>query len=219
MARYLVINSRALASFNPINMKLLVIDNYDSFTYNLVQYFRELLGYRVEVVRNDQITIDQAGGYDVLVFSPGPGLPSEAGMMPALLQHFASSKVMLGVCLGHQAIAEAFGGSLLNLSKVYHGVSTPVYPIGERDILFEGLPEAFEAGRYHSWVVDKAVLPPDLVVTAVDDVGEIMALRHRTYDIFGLQFHPESVMTPLGKQMLDNFLSHAEAKIQNVVCS
>ena len=127
--------------------------------------------------------------------------------------------VMLGVCLGHQAIAEAFGGTLLNLSKVYHGVSTPVHPIGKRDILFEGLPEVFEAGRYHSWVVDKVALPPDLVVTAVDDAGEIMALRHRTYDIFGLQFHPESVMTPLGKQMLDNFLSHAEAKIQNVVCS
>ena len=200
-------------------MKLLVIDNYDSFTYNLVQYFRELLGQRVEVVRNDQITFEKADTYDVLVFSPGPGLPSEAGMMPALLQHFAATKVILGVCLGHQAIAEAFGGGLLNLSKVYHGVATSIYPIGERDIIFEGLPEVFEAGRYHSWVVDKCTLPSDLVVTAVDEAGEIMAMRHRKYDVFGLQFHPESVMTPTGKQMLDNFLSHAEAKIQNVVCS
>lgn len=200
-------------------MKLLVIDNYDSFTYNLVQYFRELLGQRVEVVRNDQVTLEQADQYDVLVFSPGPGLPAEAGMMPALLQHFAATKVILGVCLGHQAIAEAFGGTLRNLSKVYHGVATAVSSIGEQDVLFEGLPEIFEAGRYHSWVVEKSTLPPDLVVTAVDELGEIMAVRHRTYDVFGLQFHPESVMTPLGKQMLDNFLSHAEAKIQKVVCS
>lgn len=200
-------------------MKLLVIDNYDSFTYNLVQYFRELLGQRVEVVRNDQVTIEQAGQYDVLVFSPGPGLPSEAGRMPALLRHFAPVKVILGVCLGHQAIAEAFGGKLLNLSKVYHGVATPIYPIGAQHILFDGLPEVFEAGRYHSWVVDKAHLPADLIVTAEDGLGQIMALRHRFYDTFGVQFHPESVMTPLGKQMLDNFLSHAEAKIQNAVCS
>ena len=200
-------------------MNILVIDNYDSFTYNLVQYFHELLGHRVEVVRNDAVSVEEANQYDVLVFSPGPGLPSEAGMMPALLQHFAATKVILGVCLGHQAIAEAFGGTLRNLSKVYHGIATPIYPIGDRDILFGGLPEAFEAGRYHSWVVDKTGLPDELIVTALDDAGEIMAMRHRSYDVFGVQFHPESVMTPLGKQMLENFLAHAEAKIQNAVCS
>jgi len=200
-------------------MNVLVIDNYDSFTYNLVQYFRELLGCRVEVVRNDKLSLEEAAPYDVLVFSPGPGLPSEAGLMPALLQQYAATKVILGVCLGHQAIAEAFGGTLRNLSSVYHGIATPIYPIGDRDILFKGLPEAFEAGRYHSWVVDKMGLPDELLITAVDDVGEIMAMRHRFFDVFSVQFHPESVMTPLGKQMLQNFLAHAEAKIQNAVCS
>lgn len=200
-------------------MNVLLIDNYDSFTYNLVQYFRELLGCRVEVVRNDKLSLEEAAPYDVLVFSPGPGLPSEAGLMPALLQQYAATKVILGVCLGHQAIAEAFGGTLRNLSSVYHGIATPIYPIGDRDILFKGLPEAFEAGRYHSWVVDKMGLPDELLITAVDDVGEIMAMRHRFFDVFSVQFHPESVMTPLGKQMLQNFLAHAEAKIQNAVCS
>jgi anthranilate synthase component 2 len=200
-------------------MKLLVIDNYDSFTYNLVQYFRELLGHRVDVLRNDRVELAQAADYDVLVFSPGPGLPSEAGMMPALLKIFAPSKVILGVCLGHQAIGEAFGAELLNLSQVYHGVSTPIYPIVSEDVLFEGLPEVFEAGRYHSWVVDKVGLPEELEVTAVDANDEIMAMRHRSFDVFGLQFHPESVMTPLGKQMLENFVSYARSKTHNTVCS
>jgi len=136
-----------------------------------------------------------------------------------LLKIFAPSKVILGVCLGHQAIGEAFGAELLNLSQVYHGVSTPIYPIVSEDVLFEGLPEVFEAGRYHSWVVDKVGLPEELEVTAVDANDEIMAMRHRSFDVFGLQFHPESVMTPLGKQMLENFVSYARSKTHNTVCS
>jgi anthranilate synthase component 2 len=200
-------------------MKLLVIDNYDSFTYNLVQYFRELLGHPVDVLRNDQVGLERAAAYDVLVFSPGPGLPAEAGMMPTLLKVFAPSKVILGVCLGHQAIGEAFGAGLLNLSQVYHGVATPIYPVVSGDALFQGLPGVFEAGRYHSWVVDRRDLPSELEITAVDANDEIMAMRHRVFDVFGLQFHPESVMTPVGKQILDNFLSYARSKIQNTVCS
>lgn len=200
-------------------MKLLVIDNYDSFTYNLVQYFQELLEQKVDVVRNDAVSIAQAAAYDVLVFSPGPGLPSEAGAMPVLLRHFADSKIILGVCLGHQAIGEAFGATLRNLSKVYHGVSTPIHQIEADPVLMAGIPEVFEAGRYHSWVVERAGLPASLQVTAVDDQGEIMAMRHREYDVFGVQFHPESVMTPVGKQMIANFLTYAQTKINNLVLS
>jgi len=190
-------------------MKILVLDNYDSFTYNLVQYIQELLHTKVDVFRNDEISLESVDAYDVVVLSPGPGIPSEAGIMPALIARYASEKILLGVCLGHQAIGEAFGGTLQNLASVYHGIATPVRRVAADPILLEGIPEVFQAGRYHSWVVQKESVPDCLLVTAVDETGEIMAFRHQTYQVFGLQFHPESVMTPEGKQMIANFLTHA----------
>ena len=190
-------------------MKILVLDNYDSFTYNLVQYIQELLHTKVDVFRNDEISLESVEAYDVVVLSPGPGIPSEAGIMPALIARYASEKILLGVCLGHQAIGEAFGGILQNLASVYHGIATPVRRVAADPILLEGIPEVFQAGRYHSWVVQKESVPDCLLVTAVDETGEIMAFRHQTYQVFGLQFHPESVMTPEGKQMIANFLTHA----------
>lgn len=196
-------------------MKILVLDNYDSFTYNLVQYIQELLQMKVDVFRNDEITLDFVNQYDVIVLSPGPGIPSEAGIMPALIRRYAPEKVMLGVCLGHQAIGEAFGGTLQNLASVYHGIATPLRRIAEDPILSEGIPEVFQAGRYHSWVVQKESVPASLQVTAVDETGEIMAFRHRKYKVFGLQFHPESVMTPEGKQMMANFLEYAARELKN----
>ncbi len=194
-------------------MHILVLDNYDSFTYNLVQYLQELLGRKVDVFRNDAIALEAVDRYDVIVLSPGPGLPSEAGIMPALLQRYADEKIILGVCLGHQAIGEAFGGVLENLTQVYHGISTPVFCNHASSVLFEGLPAELEVGRYHSWVVQKERIPDCLLVTARDEQGEVMAFRHREYDVFGVQFHPESIMTPLGKPMLNNFLEYASRKV------
>ena len=193
-------------------MKLLVLDNYDSFTYNLVQYIQDILGEKVAVFRNDAISLDAVDQYDVIVLSPGPGLPSEAGIMPEVIRQYAGKKIILGVCLGHQAIGEAFGGQLENLSHVYHGVTTPVHLVANDPVLFEGIETVFPAGRYHSWVVAKNAPPECLLVTAKDEKGEIMAMRHMEYDIFGVQFHPESVMTPDGKQMLRNFLNYCLKK-------
>jgi anthranilate synthase component II len=198
-------------------MKVLVLDNYDSFTYNLVQYIQEILGQDVDVFRNDEISLQAVNAYDVIVLSPGPGLPADAGIMPSLLKIYAPDKCILGVCLGHQAIGEAFGASLHNLSRVFHGVATTMHQTGDALGFFQDVPQDFDAGRYHSWVVKKDTLPEELLVTAMDDQGEIMAMRHREYDIFGVQFHPESVMTPHGKQMLRNFLRYCEAKIGNAV--
>lgn len=189
-------------------MKLLVLDNYDSFTFNLVQYIQELLEQEVTVRRNDAITLEEVEAFDAIVLSPGPGLPAEAGMMPGLIQRYAPTKPILGVCLGHQAIGEAFGAALLNLEEVYHGIETPITRVVADAPLFQGLPEHFQAGRYHSWVVRKDSLPTELEITAVDDRGEIMAMRHRNYNVRGLQFHPESIMTPQGKQMLGNFFKY-----------
>jgi anthranilate synthase component II len=194
-------------------MKVLVLDNYDSFTYNLVQYIQEILGADIDVFRNDAISLDVVDAYDVIVLSPGPGLPEEAGIMPALLQRYKASKCILGVCLGHQAIGEAFGAKLHNLSRVFHGVASYMNQLGDDRGFFQGVPQTFEAGRYHSWVVKKDTLSADLIVTAEDQYGEIMAMRHCEYDIFGVQFHPESVMTPDGKQMLRNFLLYCEQKV------
>lgn len=194
-------------------MHILVLDNYDSFTYNLVQYLQELLGRKVDVFRNDAISLEEVDRYDVIVLSPGPGLPAEAGIMPELLRRYVAEKLILGVCLGHQAIGEAFGGVLQNLAQVYHGISTPVFCESASSVLFEGLPAEFEAGRYHSWVVNKDSIPDCLQVTAWDVQGEVMAFRHREYDVFGVQFHPESIMTPLGKAMLNNFLEYASRKV------
>lgn len=188
-------------------MKVLVFDNYDSFTYNIVHALREL-GVNPDVVRNDKILPEEAEKYDKIIISPGPGVPEEAGVLMQLLEKVAGKIPVLGVCLGHQAIGQHFGGRLLNLPEVYHGVSTPVEII-ENDYLFNGLPEKIEVGRYHSWVVDNKDFPTDsLEVVARDDKGMIMALRHKEYDIRGVQFHPESVLTPQGITIIDNWLRH-----------
>ena len=187
-------------------MNLLILDNYDSFTYNLVQYIQEILEQEVDVIRNDQITLDEVDKYDAIVLSPGPGLPAEAGIMPQLIQRYHKTKRILGVCLGHQAIGEAMGASLHNLADVFHGVATPMQVTDDSELLFQGIDKEFQAGRYHSWVIQKDSLPEALIVTATDDNGEIMAMRHRDYPVHSVQFHPESVMTPDGMQMLRNFL-------------
>jgi anthranilate synthase component II len=188
-------------------MKIMVLDNYDSFTYNLVHILKELTGGAVDVCRNDEIAVEDAAGYDKIIISPGPGIPDEAGITKNLIGHFATSKSILGVCLGCQAIAEVFGGSIINLDKVYHGVKTEIIVTDESDRLFKDVPASFEAGRYHSWVVNEKDLPSDLRITAKDDDGMIMALSHVTYDVRGVQFHPESIMTDMGKKILGNWLN------------
>jgi anthranilate synthase component 2 len=185
---------------------LLVLDNYDSFTYNLVHYLEELTGERVSVFRNDEITLEEAGTYDRFVFSPGPGLPEDAGILLPLIKRYAEEKPMLGVCLGHQALAMAFGGSLKQLSEVLHGLQRDCL-ITEAGPLYNGMEARFSAGRYHSWVVDKATLPDVLRITAVDELGEIMSLQHEQLPLYGVQFHPESIMTPGGKRLLKNWLA------------
>lgn len=188
-------------------MKILIFDNYDSFTYNLVHYIKELGYTDLEVHRNDKIDIEDIEKFDKIILSPGPGIPSEAGILLALIKRYASSKSILGVCLGHQAIAESFGGQLINLDNVYHGVADPVNIIAG-DYLFDRLPREIEVGRYHSWIVDKENFPQELKVTAIDKDGQIMALRHKTFDVHGVQFHPESVLTPYGKEIINQFLTH-----------
>ena len=190
--------------------KTLLFDNYDSFTYNLHHLLREL-GARVEVRRNDQISLDEVDGYDQIVLSPGPGIPEEAGLLLPLIRRFAPTKRILGVCLGEQAIGEAFGAKLINLKEVYHGVSSRIQVVSKDEILFKNLPESFEAGRYHSWVVDEKDFPECLEITARDaEKGLIMAIRHRQYDVRGIQFHPESVLTPNGRNMIQNWLHEKE---------
>ena len=222
-------------------MKILVFDNYDSFTYNLVHLVEHILHERVEVHRNDKIPLEKVKEYDKIILSPGPGIPKEAGLLLPLIKEYASSKSILGVCLGHQAIGEAFGGKLINLSTVYHGVATKVR-VGDRETsdvrretsvvsgdssmvsressivsshsrltshvsrLFQGLPEQFDAGRYHSWIVSDEGFPNDLEVTARDDNNYIMGLQHKTFDVQGVQFHPESVLTAVGETILRNWL-------------
>ena len=187
-------------------MKIVIIDNYDSFTYNLSHLLKEL-GADVTVVRNDKFELKDLEQYDKIVLSPGPGIPSEAGLLLEVIRTYAGRKPILGVCLGHQAIGEVFGASLENLKEVYHGVQTDGTQLGN-DYIFEGLPERVMMGRYHSWVVAKDSVPECLEVTAMSDDGEIMAMRHRQYDIHGIQFHPESVLTPEGKTIVGNFLKH-----------
>lgn len=187
-------------------MKLLVFDNYDSFTYNLVHLVEKILHQKVDVHRNDQITLEQVKEYDKIILSPGPGIPEEAGLLLPLIKEYAASKSILGVCLGQQAIGEAFGGQLTNLSKVYHGIATPCKIIKAGVDLFDGLTEEFEVGRYHSWVVSREAFPDELEITAVDEHDMIMALQHKSYDVRGVQFHPESVLTPQGAQILKNWL-------------
>ena len=186
-------------------MKVLVLDNYDSFTYNLVHILRDL-NVHLDVVRNDQILLEEVAGYDKILLSPGPGLPSEGGIMPELLRTYSSSKSILGVCLGHQAIGECFGGSLFNLPTVFHGIITPI-TVDTKDELFAGIPYSFNVCRYHSWVISEDDLPPELEVTTRDSTGTIMSIRHKDLDVRGVQFHPESVMTEHGVRLMKNWIA------------
>ena len=186
--------------------KILVIDNYDSFTYNLVHYL-ESLDAEVTVLRNDKLKLEDVEPYQYILLSPGPGIPDEAGLLKSIIKAYAESRNILGVCLGQQAIAEVFGGPLVNLNEVYHGVATKVTQILDNEILFKGLETSFEVGRYHSWVVNKD-LPECLEATSVDEHGEVMSIRHKTYNVKGVQFHPESVLTPDGKKILENWISY-----------
>lgn len=186
-------------------MKVLVFDNYDSFTYNLVQLVERLLSGKVDVVRNDKLRLEEAARYDKIILSPGPGIPEEAGSLLPLIDTYKSSKSILGVCLGHQAIGEVYGGSLVNLDAVFHGVATPVKLVTEAK-LFQGMETEILVGRYHSWVVDRASLPDELKVTAEDENGYVMAIQHSSHDVMGVQFHPESVLTPEGETILKNWL-------------
>ena len=185
---------------------IVIIDNYDSFTYNLAHLVKEL-GAAVTVLRNDRFRLEDLEPYDGILLSPGPGIPSEAGLMPEVIRAFAGRKPILGICLGEQGIGEAFGGTLVNLDDVFHGVQTPCH-IVEDDSLFNGLPRDIMVGRYHSWVVDAASLPDSLEVLATSDEGQVMALRHRSLDVRGIQFHPESVLTPDGRRIIGNWLNH-----------
>ena len=185
-------------------MKTVIIDNYDSFTYNLTHLLKEL-GAEVTVVRNDKFRMEELEQYDKIILSPGPGIPSEAGLLLDVISTYKGRKPILGVCLGHQAIGEAFGARLVNLKEVYHGVQTEGTQLGN-DYIFSGMPRRIQMGRYHSWVVAKDSLPECLEVTATADDGEIMALRHRQLDIHGIQFHPESILTPKGAEIVANFL-------------
>ncbi len=200
-------------------MKILVFDNYDSFTYNLVHLVEKITHSRVDVFRNDELPLEKVKAYDKIILSPGPGIPTEAGLLLPLIKEYAATKSILGVCLGHQAIGEAFGGTLKNLSNVYHGVATPIKLEDEsddklpeakqsRNTLFNGLSNEIEVGRYHSWVISDENFPKDLVITARDAQQYIMALQHRTYDVQGVQFHPESVLTPDGEIIIRNWLKY-----------
>ena len=192
---------------------ILVIDNYDSFTYNLVQMVENIIKKKVAVFRNDEISLNQVNEFDKIILSPGPGIPNEAGILLPLIKQYAASKSILGVCLGHQAIGEAFGGRLTNLTRVFHGVATKIEL--KKDLKksafnndwFKGLDSEIEVGRYHSWVVDRDEFPKELEVTSWDEHGMIMSLKHHIYDIQGVQFHPESLLTPLGKTMIENWLN------------
>ena len=191
-------------------MRILVFDNYDSFTYNLVHQVEKIITGKVDVFRNDEIPIEKVKSYDKIILSPGPGLPAEAGLLLPLIREYAPTKSLLGVCLGHQAIGEAFGGKLVNLSTVFHGVATPVKIHNEKqgtgNSLFMNLPEELIVGRYHSWVISDEGFPAELQVTARDEHHFIMALQHTHYDVKGVQFHPESVLTPKGEEIMRNWL-------------
>lgn len=187
--------------------KILIFDNYDSFTYNLVHLVEKIMHTKVDVYRNDEIAMEKVNEYDRIILSPGPGIPAEAGMLLPLIREYASHKKILGVCLGHQAIGEAFGATLINLSTVYHGIATPIKILDRNDPLYTGLDETIKVGRYHSWVVSDKDLPGSLQVTAVDENNYIMGLKHKEFNVQGVQFHPESVLTPCGEQIIRNWLN------------
>ncbi len=192
--------------------KLLIIDNYDSFTYNLVHLVNEL-GLECEVWRNDQFRLEEVEAFDKIILSPGPGIPSEAGLLLKVIEKYAPKKSIFGVCLGQQAIAEVFGGELYNLSRPMHGLATPIKVTDNTEKLFAGLPETFKVGRYHSWVVAEKGLPEEIAITAIDEKdNSIMGLRHKTYDVRGVQFHPESVLTEYGKEMMHNWIFGPETE-------
>jgi anthranilate synthase component 2 len=185
--------------------RIVIIDNYDSFTFNLVHYLEDL-NTEVTVFRNNEFELDELVKFDKILLSPGPGIPDEAGLLKAVISKYAESKSILGVCLGQQAIAEVFGGTLINLDEVFHGVATNVIKSVSDEALFDKLPNEFEVGRYHSWVVNKNNFPDVLEITSTDENGQIMSLRHKTFDVKGVQFHPESILTPFGKQILKNWI-------------
>jgi anthranilate synthase component 2 len=187
--------------------KILVLDNYDSFTYNLVHMLQKVTGHKVDVFRNDKIDLAEVKKYDKIVLSPGPGIPDEAGILKELVQQYGPTKSILGVCLGLQAIGEVYGGTLINLHKVFHGIATTVNLTAEKDSLFEGLPTSFDAGRYHSWIISNEHFPASLRITVIDKSGAIMGISHKTYDVKGVQFHPESVLTPYGEAIIRNWLA------------
>jgi len=187
--------------------KIVIIDNYDSFTYNLVHLINEIINGEVTVLRNDQFEIEALEAFDYIILSPGPGLPEEAGLLKEVIRKYGPTKKIFGVCLGLQAIGEVYGGQLKNLEKVFHGMKTTMIQTENADPIFEGISQSFDAGRYHSWVIDKSSCPEVLSITAVDGESEIMAARHKTYQVYGVQFHPESIMTPDGRTMMTNFLN------------
>ncbi len=187
--------------------KILVFDNYDSFTYNLVHYIEEIVGYKIDVVRNDQIPLEELEKYDKILLSPGPGIPRDAGVLIPLIQKYGVTKSIMGVCLGHQAIAEAYGGSISNLPKVYHGVATKINIVSDSEVLFNDVPNEVNVGRYHSWVVNDEDLPDCFTVTSRDEEGKIMGIHHKEHDVRGVQFHPESILTEHGKKMMENWLN------------
>lgn len=186
-------------------MQLLVLDNYDSFTYNLVHLIEKVSDIPFDVIRNDKISVADVNAYDKILLSPGPGLPKDAGIMPELLKQYGSTKSILGVCLGLQAIGENYGATLKNLDTVFHGLATPIKIIND-DLIFKDCPKTFTVGRYHSWVVDNNTLPSALEITAIDDNGSIMALKHQSHDVRGVQFHPESILSEYGETMIKNWL-------------
>ncbi|MBX2966939.1 MAG: aminodeoxychorismate/anthranilate synthase component II [Cyclobacteriaceae bacterium] len=188
-------------------MKILILDNYDSFTYNLVHIIREL-NYNFDVYRNDKITLEEVDKYDKILLSPGPGIPSEAGIMQALIKTYAPTKSILGICLGHQGIAEVFGATLFNIPEVLHGVTSQTTVLDKNEVLYHGLPSTFQVCHYHSWAVSPESITPDLIVTAKNSEGMIMGIRHKQYNVRGLQFHPESIMTPEGPKIMKNWLEN-----------
>jgi len=188
--------------------KILVVDNYDSFTYNLVHYIKDITGVLPDVFRNDKITAKEALEYDKILLSPGPGVPDEAGNLKNIIKECASTKSVFGVCLGMQAIAEVFGGSLFNMNKVYHGIASPIIKTKEDDTIFNDIPKVFDGARYHSWIVNRDDLPTEIKITAIDEEAQIMALKHETYDVKGVQFHPESILTEHGKTIIKNWIEN-----------
>ena len=187
-------------------MKILILDNYDSFTYNLVHMVEKITGTYPDVFRNDEISIKDVGAYDMIMLSPGPGIPDEAGILKEVIKEYAGKKPIFGVCLGLQAITEVFGGKIENMDEVFHGVATDMKVIKEGTILFQNVPEVFPAARYHSWIASNEHLPDELEITAVDEDGGIMAIRHKDYNICAVQFHPESILTEVGEQIVRNFI-------------